>query len=128
MIRTPMHVLFLAPDTHVYNHGFLRGLRSLGVRVSAIGMASADKLSPEARKLLDAYRGCDRLLDFDVATKAAKELATPAFDRIETIDEPLVEVAAALRERLSVGLPDVHAHLPRSRFAFARDGNERVLR
>ncbi len=121
MIRTPMHVLFLAPDTHVYNHGFLRGLRSLGVRVSAIGMASADKLSPEARKLLDAYRGCDRLLDFDVATKAAKELATPAFDRIETIDEPLVEVAAALRERLSVpGISLATARLCRDKVAMKK--------
>ncbi|MEO6598089.1 MAG: hypothetical protein ABIP94_25370, partial [Planctomycetota bacterium] len=70
-----MHVLFLAPDTHVYNHGFLRGLKSLGARVSAIGMA--DRPSPEAKQLLDGYRGCNRLLDIDTVLRAAKELARP---------------------------------------------------
>ena len=90
-----MHVLFLAPDPHAYNHGFLRGLKPLGARVSAIGMAGDSKLSTEARQLLDAYRGCDRLLDLESAVRVAKELAKPAFDRIETIDEPLVEVPPA---------------------------------
>ena len=36
-----MHVLFLAPDTHVYNHGFLRALKALGCRVSAIEIGRA---------------------------------------------------------------------------------------
>jgi len=113
-----MHVLFLAPDTHVYNHGFLRGLKALGAKVSAIGMTSRDKLSPEARKLLDGYRGCDHLLDFDAAGKVAKELAKPAFDRIETIDEPLVEVAAALRKQFAVpGLSLETAKLCRDKVA-----------
>lgn len=92
-----MHVLFLAPDTHVYNHGFLRALRELGVRVSAIGFASKERLSPAARNLLDDYRACDRLLDGKVLADVARQLARPAFDRIETIDEPLVEAAAGLR-------------------------------
>lgn len=111
-----MHVLFLAPDTHIYNHGFLRGLKSLGSKVSAIGMAGKDRLSPEAKALLDGYRGCDRMLETDALLRAAKELATPSFDRIETIDEPLVEPAAALRERLSVpGLPLRTAQLCRDK-------------
>ncbi len=97
-----MHVLFLAPDTHVYNHGFLRGLKDLGARVSAIGLAARDRLAPEAGKLLDAYHACDRLLDAEAVAKLARELAMPAFDRIETIDEPLVELAADLRGRLGV--------------------------
>ena len=74
-----MHVLFLSPDTHIYNHGFLLSLKELGARVSAIGPASRDQLSA-----------------------AAKDLATPEFDRIETIDEPLVDPAAALREHFDV--------------------------
>ncbi len=100
--RSAMHVLFLAPDTHVYNHGFLRALKELGARVSAVGMTAAERLSPAARHLLDGYRGCDRLLEVDALQRAANELATPAFDRIETIDEPLVEPAAVLRERCGV--------------------------
>lgn len=113
-----MHVLFLAPDTHVYNHGFLRALKGLGVKVSAIGPTPAERLSPAARHLLDGYRGCDRLQDADALLTAARELQAPAFDRVETIDEPLVEPAAALRERLGVpGLPLRTAKLCRDKVA-----------
>ena len=48
-----MHVLFLAPDTHVYNHGFLRALKALGCRVSAIGMTGVAQMSAGAKALLD---------------------------------------------------------------------------
>ena len=113
-----MHVLFLAPDTHVYNHGFLRALKGLGAKVSAIGIAGVDKLSPAARHLLDGYRHCDRLLEVPELLRCARELATPGFDRIETIDEPLVEPAAALREQLGVpGLPLRTARLCRDKVA-----------
>ena len=115
-----MHVLFLAPDTHVYNHGFVRALKDLGAKVSAIGMTSGDRLSPAVRALLDGYRGCDRLLDIDALVQAAHELANPGFDFIETIDEPLVEPAAALRERLSVsGLSLQKARLCRDKVAMS---------
>ncbi|HEX6810843.1 MAG TPA: ATP-grasp domain-containing protein [Planctomycetota bacterium] len=113
-----MHVLFLAPDTHVYNHGFVRALKDLGARVSAIGTTSKDKLSPTVRQLLDGYRGCDRLLDNGALAKAAQELASPGFDFIETIDEPLVESAAALRERFGApGLSLQKARLCRDKVA-----------
>ena len=113
-----MHVLFLAPDTHVYNHGFLRALKALGCRISAIGMGSKERVSPAARHLLDDYRACDRMLEPAVLAKVAAELANPAFDRIETIDEPLVEPAAALREQLGVpGLPLRTAKLCRDKVA-----------
>lgn len=97
-----MHVLFLSPDTHVYNHGFLRGLKELGARVSAIGPAGKDKLSKAVKPLLDAYESCPNVLDMAAMKAAAKKLATPSFDHIETIDEPLVDPAAALREYLGV--------------------------
>ncbi|MFY9341454.1 MAG: ATPase [Planctomycetota bacterium] len=120
-----MHVLFLAPDTHVYNHGFLRALKGLGARVSAIGMTAAKALSPAARALLDAYRPCDRITDAAALQQCAQELASPAFDRIETIDEPLVEPAAILRGHFGVpGLPASTAKLCRDKVAmkqFLRD-------
>ena len=121
----PMHVLFLAPDTHVYNHGFLRGLRGVGARVSAIGTAAKEKLSEAARGLLDAYRTVANPFDEATLLAAAREMATPAFDRIETIDEPLVETAAILRERLGVpGLSVETARLCRDKVrmkAFLRE-------
>ncbi|MCK5940366.1 MAG: ATP-grasp domain-containing protein, partial [Planctomycetes bacterium] len=113
-----MHVLFLAPDTHVYNHGFVRGLKDLGVRVSAIGPAGREQLTPQARYLLDDYRRCADVLDTAAMQKAAAELATPAFDRVETIDEPLVEPAAALREHFGVpGMSLATARLCRDKVA-----------
>ncbi len=116
-----MHVLFLAPDTHVYNHGFVRALKQLGAKVSAIGTTSAERLSPAARHLLDGYRACERLLDVPALLRCARELASPGYDRIETIDEPLVEPAAALREQLGVpGLPLRTARLCRDKVAMKR--------
>ena len=113
-----MHVLFLAPDTHVYNHGFLRALKGLGAKVSAIGVTGAEKLAPAARHLLDGYRHCDRMLEAPILLRCARELTTPGFDRIETIDEPLVEAAAALRESLGVpGLALRTARLCRDKVA-----------
>ena len=123
-----MHVLFLAPDTHVYNHGFLRALKGLGVRVSAIGMTGAGQMSPAARNLLDGYRHCPRLLEAEELRRAARELAQPAFDRIETIDEPLVEPAALLREALGVpGLPLRTAKLCRDKVAMKRFLRENAI-
>ena len=113
-----MHVLFLAPDTHVYNHGFVRALHALGCRVSALGPQAPDRLSPALKPLLAAYRATDKLLDAAELLRLARELGKPAFDRIETIDEPLVEPAATLREALGVpGLPARTAKLCRDKVA-----------
>ncbi|MFO1055287.1 MAG: ATP-grasp domain-containing protein [Planctomycetota bacterium] len=107
-----MHVLFLAPDTHVYNHGFVRALHGLGARVSAIGLAPRERLSATVRGLIADYRTCTRMLDTEVLLATARELATTQpFDRIETIEEPLVEAAAVLRERL--GLPGLSVRTAR---------------
>jgi formate-dependent phosphoribosylglycinamide formyltransferase (GAR transformylase) len=114
-----MHVLFLAPDTHVYNHGVLLALKALGARVSAIGPTPPERLSPPARRLLDGYRACPRMLDAAALLEAARALATPhAVERVETIDEPLIEPAATLRGALGVpGLPAATARLCRDKVA-----------
>jgi biotin carboxylase len=113
-----VHILFLAPDTHVYNHGFLKALKDLGAKVSGIGMVGRDKLSPEATKLLDGYRHCDRMMEAAAVQRAARDLGKPAFDRIETIDEPLVDIAASLRGTLGVrGLSLETARLCRDKVA-----------
>lgn len=116
-----MHVLFLAPDTHVYNHGFLSALKGLGAKISAIGMTGLEQVSPAARRLVDGYRHCDRMLDGPTLQARAQELATPGFDCIETIDEPLVEPAAALREHFGIpGLPLRTAKLCRDKVAMKK--------
>ena len=114
-----MHVLFLAPDTHVYNHAFLRGLRAAGAQVSGIGPAPLERLSAGARQNLDAYRACPNVLDSGELLVRAKELGgVTGFSRIETIDEPLIEPAARLREALGVpGLSVATARLCRDKVA-----------
>ncbi|QDV09547.1 argininosuccinate lyase [Planctomycetes bacterium Poly30] len=114
-----MHILFLAPDTHAYNHSFLQGLKSLGARVSAVGPGSVEQLSKGARGVLDAYRSCRNVLDADELLMHARALAADEpFSQIETIDEPLVEAAAALREALGVpGLSTATARLCRDKVA-----------
>ncbi len=124
-----MHVLFLAPDTHVYNHAFLRGLRSVGAKVSGIGPSPADKLSHSAKQELDGYRACPNVLDTNELLVRAKELAAKGpFDRIETIDEPLIEPAARLREALGVrGLSVATARLCRDKVAMKEFLRERGI-
>ncbi|HLU39058.1 MAG TPA: ATP-grasp domain-containing protein, partial [Planctomycetota bacterium] len=114
-----MHVLFLAPDTHIYNHGFLHGLKSIGARVSGIGPGPREALRPGARRLLDDYRQCAHMLDHDRLLAAVRALGrAPEIDRVETIDEPLVEPAARLRESLGVpGLSSATARLCRDKVA-----------
>jgi biotin carboxylase len=99
-----MHVLFLAPETHVYNHEFIRGLKESGARVSAAGHAPKEKLAARLRELLDAYEPVRSLFDPAQVLEAARRLGSRApLTRVETIDEPLVIPAAELRE--SLGLP-----------------------
>jgi len=99
-----MHVLFLALETHVYNHEFIRGLKESGARVSAIGHAPKERLAARLRELLDAYEPVRSLFDPPQVLEAARRLgARTPLARVETIDEPLVIPAAELRE--SLGLP-----------------------
>jgi hypothetical protein len=124
-----MHVLFLAPDTHVYNHAFVRGLREQGVRISGIGPAAADRLSEGIRPLLDAYLPCERIFDGESVLAGIRELPqSDGIARIETIDEPLVETAAWLREQLGLpGLSAATARLCRDKVAMKAFLRERGI-
>jgi len=124
-----MHVLFLAPDTHAYNHGFLRGLRSLGARISALGPQPPERLSEAVRPLLDAYVPCERILEGERALAVVRELPdADTIRRIETIDEPLVETAAWLRGELGIeGLSLATARLCRDKVAMKAFLRERGI-
>lgn len=98
-----MHVLFLAPETHVYNHLFVAGLKATGARVTGLGHAPPGRLHPRLRRLLDGYVPLKSLFHTDSVVAAARSVsrARPV-DRVETIDEPLVVPAAEVREALGV--------------------------
>jgi len=125
-----VHVLFLAPDTHIYNAGFVGGLKSIGARVSGMGLTPKTSLEPGLRRMLDGYDRIDRILDVDAVAQLATRLARQggAFDLIETIDEPLVEIAASLRERLGIpGLSVRTATLCRDKVAMKQVMREHDL-
>lgn len=113
-----MRVLFLAPDTHVYNHGFVQGLRSIGCKVHGIGPAPRDRVRNDVLRFLDGYAACPHMLDAHGVQRALSSFGNVTFDRIETIDEPLVETAAVLRQALSLpGLSVETARLCRDKVA-----------
>jgi hypothetical protein len=114
-----MHVLFLAPDTNVYNHRFVEALKREGCTVCALGYAPVTSLSPAARRLLDRYESVSNVFDQNQVLEAAKRvLAGRSADRIETIDEPLIEPAAWLRQALSLpGMTPQQAKLCRDKQA-----------
>ena len=103
-----MHVLFLAPDTHAYNHEFIRGLKELGATVTALGPGPRERLSPKLKPYLDEYSSVQNLLSESELLERARVFdRVKPIDRIETIDEPLVVAAAKLRS--SLGLPGLSA-------------------
>lgn len=114
-----MHLLFLAPDTSIYNHRFLRALKAAGARVTAFGFQEVRELSEPARHLLDGYERIHNLLDAGELTAAARRVADRrAIDRVETIDEPLIGPAAVIRQALGLnGLTPEQAHLCRDKAA-----------
>lgn len=114
-----MHVLFVAPETGLYNHRFVEGLVRMGARVSGVGHAPREKLAPELAKLLAGYRQAKSVLDGDELVTHARALATgDPIDRVETIDEPAIASAARVREVLEVpGLTPAQARLSRDKAA-----------
>lgn len=114
-----VHVLFVAPETNVYNLRFVDALKRAGAKVSGIGHAQPAQLSPALGKLLDGYRAVKSVLEGAQMLETARDLAKQAaFDRIETIDEPAVEAAAALRAAFALpGTTPEQARLCRDKAA-----------
>ncbi len=99
-----MHVAFLAPESQAYYRDFVRGLKELGVRVTGIGHAPRERISPRLKPLLDHYVRVRSLFD-EQETLAALRVVNRIHpvDRIEMTDETLV--VAAARVRKAMGLP-----------------------
>jgi len=116
---TTMHVFFVAPDTGVYNQRFVEGLVRAGARVSGVGHAPADKLAPGLRKLLADYARVKSVLDDQEVLGHARTFAkNVAIERVETIDEPMIECAARVRQALALpGLTVEQARLCRDKQA-----------
>lgn len=100
----PPHVVLLGPDLFAAFNDFARALKQQGARVSGVGATPRARLRAGLVRHLDAWIEVRSPFDGDEVARAVKQAARGrAVDRLEAVDERLVEPAAAARQRL--GLP-----------------------
>ena len=99
-----MHIVLLGPDLFAAFHDFARAAKDLGVRVSGIGSTPQSRLRAGLKRHLDAWEQVRNPFDPHAVALAVGRLARAApVDRLETVEERLIESAAEAREKL--GLP-----------------------
>ncbi|MEX1366826.1 MAG: ATP-grasp domain-containing protein [Nannocystaceae bacterium] len=99
-----MDVVLIAPAYPPEMPQFARGLATVGARVLGIGSGPASQLDRTARAALHDYLQVPNLLDEDdVLARAHAWLRGRNVDRVESLWEPTVLLAARMRERF--GLP-----------------------
>lgn len=98
-----MNVLFLSPGFPSEMNDFVRGLAEFGAKVVGMGDQPESALPTKARANLSAYVQVD-FSDVDGCVDAAADIARRVgIDRVESLWEPLMILAARIRLRL--GLP-----------------------
>ena len=98
-----MNVVFLSPNYPPEMHEYTRGLAEVGARVYGVGDSPAGGLAPKVRAALTDYLQVPRIMDEDdVAARVTEWLRGRSVDRVESQWEPLVLLAARLRERFGV--------------------------
>lgn len=99
-----MNVLFLSPNYPPEMQQFTRGLAEVGATVWGVGDGPVAGLAATTRQALSDYLQVPRIMDeADVTARLDSWLRGRSLDRIETNWEPLILLAARLRERY--GLP-----------------------
>lgn len=98
-----MDVVFIAPAYPPEMPEFTRGLAQVGARVHGIGDSPVSQLSPKVRDALTSYLQVPSLLqEDDVLARASEWLKGRNVDRVESLWEPTVLLAARMRERFGV--------------------------
>ncbi len=98
-----MHVVLLGPDLFAAFHDFARALKEIGARVSGIGPAPQSRLRAGLKRHLDAWEPVRNPFDPRDVAQAVRRLGRiSAVDRLETVEERLIESAAAAREELAL--------------------------
>lgn len=98
-----MRALLLSPSYPAENIGFARGLAEVGVGVWGVGDTPRHELPASVKPYLVDYLQVPRILDEgDVMDRVSGWLRGAHFDRVLTNWEPLVMLAARLRERWGV--------------------------
>jgi len=103
-----MNVLFLSPGYPPEMPQFTRGLREAGAQVIGVGDQGEGQLPAAARDHLAAYVRIGGWSDEDAVMREVEGIARRArIDKVECLWEPIMILAARLRERL--GLPGMTA-------------------
>jgi biotin carboxylase len=97
-----MNVVFISPHYPPEMVEFTRGLREVGARVIGVGDMPAGALPAKVKGLLADYIRVPALLDEEPAAEVVAARLDGRVDRIESLWEPTVLLAARLRERLGV--------------------------
>lgn len=106
-----LKVLFLAPNFPAEMPFFSQGLAEIGVTVIGVGEHPKAALPTRCARALDTYLQVSSILNEDRCfTEVMSEIraAGVSIDRVETLWEPLVMLAARLREALDV--PGMRPH------------------
>ncbi len=100
----PPRVAFLSPAYPHEQRGFTRGLATVGATVIGVGDGPLGGVDEATRRFLSGWIQCPNLFDEAAAADfLVPRLAAAGVDRLITNWEPLILLAATLRERL--GLP-----------------------
>ncbi|MBP9143285.1 MAG: ATP-grasp domain-containing protein [Thermoanaerobaculia bacterium] len=98
-----MHIVLLGPDLFAAFHDFVRAAKEQGVRVSGIGSTPQSRLRAGLKRHLDAWEQVRNPFDPREVAQAVRRLGNRfSVDRLETVEERLIESAAAAREELGV--------------------------
>lgn len=98
-----MNVVFLAPQYPPEMREYTRGLAEVGARVFGVGDTPAAALPPELKRHLHDYLHVPRIMDeADVIDRVHAWLRGREVDRVLANWEPLVILAARMRERFGV--------------------------
>ncbi len=113
------HVVLLGPDLFAAFHDFARALKQCGARVTGVGATPKARLRAGLSRHLDAWIEVPSPFDgAAVATAVAGRTKRRPVDRLETVEERLVEAAAEARQRLRLpGLTPEAARLCRDKTA-----------
>lgn len=125
-----MKVVFIQPSYPVEQQEFCRGLAEIGAHVIGVGSGALEAQPARTRKHLSAWIDAGNLMDLDgAARRIAAKISRLGVDRVESLWEPTVELAAKVRELLgisgmsldtAVGFRDKQVMMDRARAAGVR--------